>query len=74
MAQPKDNSAEKEKVANQIAYYDELISNYLSVIQHLNAPGGSDESQILIKLATESIEHCENKREILIGYQKSLEE
>ena len=74
MDQQKDNSAEKQKAASQIAYFDEMISSYLNVIEQLNAPGSSDESQILIKLATESIEHCENKRKILINYQKSLEE
>ena len=69
-----DHQIEQQKAASQIAYYDDLISGYLATIDHLNAPGASDESKILIKLATESIEHCEDKKAILVNYLSSLKE
>lgn len=65
---------EKQKATDQLAYYDDLIANYLGVIERLNQHGAADEAKVLIGLANESIQHCQNKRAILVNYLNTLPE
>jgi hypothetical protein len=65
---------ELERVTNQLAYYDGLIANYLDIIQQLNRPHAPDEVKILIGLANESIQHCQDKRSILDSHFHALQE
>lgn len=71
MDQPQN---ELDRVTNQLAYYDDLIANYLDIIQHLNKPHAPDEVKILIELTNESIQHCQDKRSILVSHLNSLKE
>ncbi|GAB3725143.1 hypothetical protein [Spirosoma lituiforme] len=66
--------SEKEKVTSQIAYYDDLTATYIDVIERLNENGTTDEAKILIGLANESIQHCQDKRAILISHLNTLSE
>jgi hypothetical protein len=66
--------SEKQKVTDQLAYYDDLIANYLAVIERLNQPGTADEAKVLIELANESIQHCQDKQAILVSYLNTLSE
>jgi len=65
---------EKEKVNKQIAYYDDLVATYIGVIEGLNEHGATDEAKVLIGLANESIQHCQDKRAILISHLNTLSE
>lgn len=71
MNQPQN---EKEKVNNQIAYYDELVATYIDVIERLNQNGATDEAKVLIGLANESIQHCQDKKAILVSHRNTLSE
>lgn len=71
MDQPQN---EFDRVTSQLAYYDDLIANYLDIIQHLNKPHAPDEVKILIELANESIQHCRDKRSILESHFQTLKE
>jgi len=66
--------SEKEKVTSQIAYYDDLTATYIDVIERLNENGTTDEAKILIGLANESIQHCQDKRAILVSHLNTLSE
>ncbi|GAB3035310.1 hypothetical protein [Spirosoma pulveris] len=63
---------EKEKVVHQIAHYDELMASYIDLIQRINQPGASDETKVLIDLANESLQHCQDKRAILTSHLNTL--
>ncbi|ADB42224.1 hypothetical protein [Spirosoma linguale] len=63
---------EKEKVINQIAHYDELMASYVDLIERINKPAASDETKILINLANESLQHCQDKRAILVSHLNTL--
>ena len=71
MNQPK---SEKEKVNDQIAYYDDLVATYIDVIERLNENGTTDEAKVLIGLANESIQHCQDKKAILVSHLNTLSE
>ena len=64
--------SEKEKVTKQIAHYDELMASYIDLIQRINKPGASDETNILVDLANESLQHCQDKRAILVSHLNTL--
>ena len=66
--------SEKERVNSQIAYYDDLVATYIGVIQGLNEQGATDEAKVLIGLANESIQHCQDKRAILVSHLNTLTE
>ncbi|MCX6214554.1 hypothetical protein [Spirosoma sp.] len=63
---------EKEKVINQIAHYDELMASYIDLIERINKPAASDETNVLINLANESLQHCQDKRAILVSHLNTL--
>lgn len=65
---------EREQVMNRIAYYDDLMASYISIIQNINKPNASDETKILVDLANESLQHCQDKRDILSAHLNSLTE
>jgi hypothetical protein len=64
--------SEKEKVTQQIAYYDEMMATYIDLIQRINKPDASDETKILVDLANESIQYCQDKRAILVSHLNTL--
>lgn len=71
MNQPK---SEKERVDDQIAYYDDLVATYIDVIERLNQNETTDEAKVLIGLANESIQHCQDKKAILVSHRNTLSE